>query len=89
MSNILPHFLNAMRYQKFLIVDDELDFLEQLAEALKAYPIEFLGYHYCAAKPLPFDVALAEVQLNHFQKTHQLLTDAEAADARTPMNLEG
>lgn len=81
MSNLLPHFLKATtkKYKRFIIVDDELDFLEQLAVSLKSEEIEFVGYHYLAPQPAPFNANIAEIQLRQFQNNHILLTDEEAA----------
>lgn len=81
MSNILPHFLTALtqKYRKLVIVDDELDFLEQLQFSLQG-TIEFLGMHYLnRSHPSPaFDAQIAEKQLRHFQKTGSLLGDEMA-----------
>lgn len=79
---VLTAFLAAIGWKpsKIVFLDDRLDFLESVENALKQEGIEFIGLHYTEAKNLPCIVneQVAKFQIMHFFETEEWLSEQEA-----------
>lgn len=81
---VLVEFLNHINWKptKIYFLDDRMDYLESVEEALKDSGIEFFGFHYTDLEERPFhlDVDLARFQLMYLAKNGIWLNDAEALE---------
>lgn len=81
---VLVEFLNQMNWKpkKIYFLDDRMDFLLSVENALKDSGIEFFGFYYTEIeeRPAQIDMDLARFQLMHLAKHAIWLSDAEAKE---------
>ncbi len=79
---VLLAFLEKIRYKpsRIIFIDNKLEYLKSVEEALQETKIEFTGFHYTAVEDRPciVDEKLAEFQLLHLIQTDRWLTHQEA-----------
>lgn len=79
---VLNAFLEKLQWKpsKIIFIDNRLDYLESVEEALSGSGIEYVGFYYTEEerRPLILDEALAKFQVDHLIKTGKWLNDLEA-----------
>ena len=79
---ILLAFLEAAKWMpsQVFFIDDRLEYLESVEEALKGTGVDFVGFHYTEAtdRPCIIDEQLVKFQMIHLAKTGRWLSDDEA-----------
>jgi len=79
---ILLAFLEAAKWMpsQVFFIDDRLEYLESVEEALKVTGVDFIGFHYTEAtdRPCIIDEQLVKFQMVHLAKTGRWLSDGVA-----------
>lgn len=90
---VLASFLNQIEWKptKIYFIDNSLDFLKSVENALKKLGIDFIGFHYTEVEEngLNIDEKLVRVQLKHLARTGVWLTEREVKEQFKPANYPG
>jgi hypothetical protein len=78
---VLRHFFQALEWRpkRLVIIDDQPKNVQSIVEEF-GFEMEVYGFHYTAAslKPSSLNPELGQFQVDHFKKTGEWLSDAEA-----------
>jgi hypothetical protein len=81
---VLAAFLEQIDWKpkKILFLDDKLDYLQSVEEALQSKGIEFIGYHYTEVekRSILLEEELGRLQYNHLVQYERWLNDKEALE---------